>query len=57
MLNNELKTKILDKKDKNLNARDVQFKELLNQHHFWCDKIMTFNNTKFGQRDIDKNYD
>lgn len=57
MLDDESETESLDGKDKNLNAGDVQFKELLNQCHPQRDGVVAFNNTEFGQRDIDKNYD
>lgn len=54
MLDDESETESLDKKDKNLNAGDVQFEELLNQRHPQRDGVVASNNAKFGQRNIDK---
>lgn len=57
ILDDEPDTESLDKKDKNLNAGDVQFEELLNQRHPRRDGVVASNNTEFSQRDNDKNCD
>lgn len=57
ILDDKSKTESLDKNNKNLNAKNVQFKKLLNKRHSQYDGVVVSNNIEFGERDNDKNYD
>lgn len=57
ILDSKSETENLDKKNINLNVGNMQFEKLLNKRHPWRDRVVAFNNTKFGQHDNDKNYD